>query len=99
MQVFVWVSYGEIDVYNADTVANVKYLLKHVTDILGILGYGESVAVHLNDLENELETINFTDYDKRMIQYRITINSLLCSVLGNHVAFQRGTGFKRLTEV
>lgn len=98
MQVFTWVSYGEIEVYRVDTIAGMARLLKHITDLLLVMGYKDYVYTHKLELDRELELVESTDTINILKEYRITINSLLVMIIGKP-AFESGTGFKTLIEV
>ena len=103
MQIFVWVS-DEINVYRANDINEIHNVLTKISHVMAKNGWYEQVLQHLTELSDALSEIERNptdlvyDHNKKMVQYRITINSLLVLSI-NHPLFQYGTGFKTLIDV
>jgi hypothetical protein len=96
MKIFIWKSYGDIEVYDVSTLENIKELYTSIYDI--VKDYGDDETEVVNDrLKSRLEDVEWLT--KQEVAYIRAINSLLeISGMGNgdNDCFERGTGFSEL---
>lgn len=88
--IFIWVAYGEVDVYSLDTIKDYKSLLNEIISIVTYWDGFEQLIGKINDIIESQD-------DENIRAYIISINSLLNSIdVGSHESFEYGTEFSKL---
>ena len=90
MRVFIWVQYGEVDVYPAETEEQLDNLFNSIVDCLDDWG-----------LESEISKAErFLEKNNRSPEHLVkAVQYLLGKIhISSHEQFERGTGFKHMRE-
>jgi len=90
MKIFIWKSYGDVDVYKADTVESLKKVFDDVVDSLNLVVASEQQQNKLDD------AVEFLDKSPSIRGYIMSISDLLEEYIGTHESFEHGTGFGEL---
>lgn len=83
MRIFTWKSYGEIDVYQVDTIEQLEALNQLIYGVFKSLGL---IAEYNTELEN-------SPTNKTEQQYIRFIKDIVSEQVGSHESFEYGTGF------
>lgn len=93
MKIFIWKSYGEIDVYAAETVEQLTSILDTVISCLD----GWDLDDHITKVREFIARNDKPDNPRGPADYRKAINYLLDKAcIGSHETFEHGTGFDQL---
>lgn len=91
-KVFVWVGYGNVDVFDATSESTLQYVVDAVITNLEDWDLENTITRVMDLLKTRLEDESYTD---KLLAYRKAINTLIDSVgVGSHETFEYGTGFK-----
>ena len=94
-KIFIWVSWGDIDVYPANTDEDLKNLYYTIFDCM--LGYLDDSITE--KVKNYIEVMEFPE-SKTHARYINAIEHLLKKFgVGSHEAFENGTGFDKMRKL
>lgn len=88
MDIFIWASYGDVEVYAAESVADLTSILDNIISVVTDWGVDE-----------DIKTVDtFVQKDPHNpARLRKAINHLLNIInIGSHESFEHGTGFSKL---
>lgn len=94
MKIFIWKSYGDVKVYNAENVETLKYVYDAIVSVLERWNMDAELAQVYARLNRNLSEVQDNEIPKC---YRIAINMLLDLIaIGSDESFEYGTGFSTL---
>lgn len=87
MRIFIWKSYGDVDVYRADTLESLKKIFDEIIDILDDWGMTDEVT--------EAKEAVIANTERAHV---LAISDLIGEQVGTHETFEYGTAFGTLKE-